>query len=294
MGMQLPPQPGKNGLQPSVVPPQLSGQPGHMAFQLGSNVNNPLSMASPPAGIPLSSPISTSTGGIPSSHWKPAQNFSPMAAGIYNLSRSNSAAAAQAAHLALSAGMPTVTSNGNPAVASSSILTHGISAGGLQQQATEHAGGAHSQKPSVGPTAIARAVPASQQITPSQRQQSQLQQHGIVQSPQMTNSIGAAQVRAPAAASSGVAPAPASAMAGGSPSRANLALQTNMPSQPVSGSVLLYNGVQHRQTHQPGIVVTQGLPAPVTTSTPPVPAAGSVPSSVAGTSSISAVPKSPH
>lgn len=193
LGTQVASQSGKTGLQPSSLPSQLP-----VGFQLGSNTNSPLSMTSPSSGVPLSSPNNSGSGGFSSPQWKPGQNFTPMAAGLYNLSRSNSGIAAQAPHLAMSVGMHLPLSNGKIPVAGNSLVTHEISRGG-SPHVTGHVG-ALSQKASAGSAVNSRAMPVSQHTGPSQRQLAQQQQLNCT-----SGSTGGQQLRP---ASSGSAPAP--------------------------------------------------------------------------------------
>ncbi|KAH6557561.1 hypothetical protein KP509_1Z107100 [Ceratopteris richardii] len=170
LSTQLASQLPKTGIQANSGPSQLP-----TGFQLGASTTSSLSMASPSSVPSLSSPSNANSGVFPSAQWKPGQSFTPMAAGLYNLSRSNSGIAAQAPHLAMSVGMHLPLPNGKMPVTGSSLGSQEISRAG-PQHVPGHVGN-FSQKASIGSTVNSRPVGVSQHNSTSQRQLAQQQQH---------------------------------------------------------------------------------------------------------------------
>ncbi|MCO5597472.1 hypothetical protein L7F22_051550 [Adiantum nelumboides] len=195
LGTQQASQSAKSGLQASALPSQLPA-----GYQLGANSNNPLTVASPSSGVPLSSPSNTGSGNFSCTPpWKPGQTFTPMAAGLYNLSRSNSGIAAQAPHLAISVGMHLPLPNGKIPATGNNLLTQDITRVS-SQQVPGHVG-TLPQKAPVGSVGTSRPVGVSQHMASAQQRQ-------LVQQQQLnctSSSTGGQQLRP---ASSGTAPPP--------------------------------------------------------------------------------------
>lgn len=186
---------------------QLSSQPGHVAFQVGSNVGSPLSTVSPSPVVPLASAMNSNSTAVNTAQWKAGQSISQTSV-PYKLSNHSSVSGTQISP-ANSAGTLIAPLNGNAAVptpTTSGILSPGTNITGLpQRQYVSPLGPVHGQNVGAHPAIGARIAPQmgaqwQTQQSQSHQQQQQRQGHNGMQS-SMSSSLGSPYMEPPTSGS---------------------------------------------------------------------------------------------
>lgn len=182
---------------------QLPSQPGHVAFQVGSNTGSPLSTVSPSPVVPLASAMNLNTTAINTAQWKAGQSI-PQTNVPYKLSNHSSVSGTQISPTN-SAGTLITPLNGNvalPTPTTSGILSPGTNITGLpQRQYVSTLGPVHGQSVGAHPGLGARIVQQmgaqwQNQQSQSQQQQQQRQGHNGMQS-SMSSSLGSPYMEPP-------------------------------------------------------------------------------------------------
>lgn len=182
---------------------QQPSQPGHVAFQVGSNAGNPLSTVSPSPVVPLASAMNSNTTAVNTAQWKAGQGI-PQTSVPYKLSNHSSVSGTQISPTN-SAGTLITPLNGNvalPMPTTSGILSPGTNITGLpQRQYVSPLGPVHGQSVGAHPGIGAR-IPQQMgaqwqnQQSQSQQQQQQRQGHNGMQS-SMSSSLGSPYMEPP-------------------------------------------------------------------------------------------------
>lgn len=203
-GIQPSPQLSKGSVQQQdQATSQLSSQPGHVAFQVGSNVGSPLSTVSPSPVVPLASTMNSNITAVNTAQWKAGQSISQTSV-PYKLSNHNSVSGTQISP-SNSAGTLIAPLNGTAAVpttTTSGILSPGTNITGLpQRQYVSPLGPVHGQNVGAHPAIGARIAPQmgaqwQTQQSQSHQQQQQRQGHNGMQS-SMSSSLGSPYMEPP-------------------------------------------------------------------------------------------------
>lgn len=201
-GIQPSPQLSKGSVQQQdQVTSQLPSQPGHVAFQVGSNVGSPLSTVSAGPVAPLASAMNSNTTAVNTAQWKAGQSIQQTNV-PYKLSNHSSVSGTQISP-ANSAGTLITPLNGTAAVptpTTSGILSSGTNITGLPQRPYA-LGPVHGQNAGAHPAIGARITQQmgaqwQTQQSQSQQQQQQRQGHNGMQS-SMSSCLGSPYMEPP-------------------------------------------------------------------------------------------------